>query len=94
MTRKSNKWNYGQFTVTTTPQLVLAGGEFREGVLVKNMHATATIYIGKDNTVEAVDITKAYPLEAKESIILNNIQPIWAMVAASTANLAFSEDTN
>lgn len=86
-------------TVTTTAGIVITGADTAgedttdaKGVLIKNTHASITIYIGGSD----VDSTHGYPVLAGEALPLGGVGAgdlLYAVAASSTVVVAILEVT-
>jgi 2-keto-4-pentenoate hydratase len=78
--------SYGQVSVGTSPTQIVGQNTARAGVLITNP-STSTVYLGGSS----VTTSTGQILPAGQSISLPATNPIYAVVASSTATVSFVE---
>lgn len=78
----------GQVSVANTATQIVAANASRAGVVITNTSSTATVYLGKDNTVTT---TTGQALLPGNSITLPVVGTVYGIVASSTQTVTYAE---
>lgn len=70
---------------TTATAIVAAGGGYKRRVILKNLHASAAVYIGGSGVTTA----NGMPLAAGESMEIPGAPAIYGIVASGTVDVAY-----
>ena len=81
------KYNNGQVTASTTAGTLVPANPTRRSVLIRNMDAAITIYIGKATVTSA----NGFPLKAGESFPFDTSQLIQVIAASGTPSVSYIE---
>lgn len=57
--------NYGAFSVGTSAAVIVSAGQKTKSLIIKNTHASQTLFVGDDSSVSD---TTGFPVAAGESI--------------------------
>lgn len=84
----STNLNVAQVATSTTSGVAVAARQGRQRVILKNIDASITIYVG----IGTVTSSNSIPLLAGESIAFNTDDAVNALAASGTPSLAYAEE--